>query len=196
MNKIEHLEYLKFIGVEKPNDFKEIKVVEITPILASELNNMWHSRLPKIHWSNITRNRYSINFALLYKKNYIGCAIWSSPVNQHFDIEKTLELRRMAISDFCPKNTATWMLSKMIEIIKTKIPLVADLISYQDTEVHLGTIYKAANWFIDGETKFATWQNKRKRNNDQSQANKIRWKYIIKRKIKIHEKENNNHRRP
>jgi hypothetical protein len=46
--------------------------------------------------------------------------------------------------------------------------------------VHLGTIYKASNWFIDAETKFNSWSKSRKRSKDQSKADKIRWGYFTK----------------
>lgn len=168
---------------EKPVTPKQLEIRKITATLAVKLNKAWHSRLPKIPHSNITRNRYSVCYGFHYSGLYIGCAVWTSPVNQNFDINTTLELRRLALSQYCPPNTATYVISKMVSDIKNRFVLVTDLISYQDTEVHTGTIYKAANWFIDGETKFNTWSrtNGRKRNANQSQANKIRWKYIIKR---------------
>ena len=68
---------------------------------------------------------------------WVACAIWSSPVNQHFDIVKTLELRRMAISELCPKKYIANLISRMIKDIDKRLPLVTKLISYQDTEVHL-----------------------------------------------------------
>jgi len=161
---------------------KKLNLEIIKPKLASALNEEWHSRLPAIHWSNIVRNRYYVCYGANYMGVWVACAIWSSPVNQHFDIVKTLELRRMAISEFCPKNTATYLISRMIKDIDKRIPLVTKLISYQDTDVHSGTIYKASNWFVDAETKFATWGKSRKRAVDQSEADKIRWGYTIKRR--------------
>jgi hypothetical protein len=162
-----------------PESPKMLKVSVIKPQFASNLNELFHSRLPKIHWSNIVRNRYYVCYGASYMGVWVACAIWSSPVNQSFDIETTIELRRMAISNLCPKNTATYLIGKMIKDIKTKYPLVKKLISYQDTEVHLGTIYKASNWFVDAETKFNSWNKTRKRSKDQSQADKIRWAYLI-----------------
>lgn len=164
---------------EIPESPKVLKLDVIKPQFAASLNSVWHSRLPAIHWSNIVRNRYYVCYGASYMGVWIACAIWSSPVNQNFDIEKTLELRRMAISNLCPKNTATNLISRMIKDIDKRFPLVTKLISYQDTEVHLGTIYKAANWFIDAETKFNTWGKSRKRSADQSKADKIRWGYVI-----------------
>jgi len=163
-----------------PESPKLLKVDVITPQLACKLNKTWHSRLPSIHWSNIVRNRYYVCYGVSYMGIWVACAIWSSPVNQNFNIEIFLELRRMAISELCPKNTATYIISKMVKDISKRLPLVTDLISYQDTEVHIGTIYKASNWFVDGQTKFVTWGKSRKRSTDQSKSDKIRWKYIIK----------------
>ena len=169
---------------------KKLNLEVIKPKLASALNEVWHSRLPAIHWSNIVRNRYYVCYGASYMGVWVACAIWSSPVNQNFDIVKTLELRRMAISELCPKNTATNLISRMVRDIEKRLPLVTKLISYQDTEVHFGTIYKASNWYIDAETKFVTWGKSRKRAADQSKADKIRWGYTIKRRNSLPEPTN------
>jgi hypothetical protein len=91
-----------------------------------------------------------------------------------------LELRRLAICSEAPKNTATRILKIMIREIKRKFPEIIKLISYQDTEVHRGTIYKAGNWKIGGETKGIPWSTtKRVRNKEQTLANKIRWEFDL-----------------
>ncbi|NQS88384.1 hypothetical protein HQ584_01130 [Patescibacteria group bacterium] len=126
------------------------------------LNELWHSRLPKIHWSNVVRNTHYVCYVFKYKQAVIGVGIWSSPVaqNRMKDGKKILELRRLALSDVCPKNTATYTIAKMIKSIKVKFPEIIKLVSYQDTEVHLGTIYKASNWIKAGETAFSDWSTK------------------------------------
>jgi hypothetical protein len=64
----------------------------------------------------------------------------------------------------------------MVKDIKKRFPDVTKLVSYQDTEVHTGTIYKAANWKLDTVSKFQDWSTeKRQRNALQSKADKIRW---------------------
>jgi hypothetical protein len=148
--------------------------------LACDLNEKWHSRLPRIHWSNVVRSKYNVCFGATFENRFIASAIWSSPVARNYDFNQVLELRRMALSDDCPKNTATRMISFMTKYIKKAFPDIALLISYQDTEVHKGTIYKASNWLPMNETKFASWSKSRKRNKDQSTASKIRWEYQIK----------------
>ena len=164
-----------------PTSPHHIQIKEISAKESSMLNAKWHSRLPRIHWSNIVRNTHYVCYGLFYDSYTIGVAIWSSPVaqNRFDDGKRMLELRRLALSDKCPKNTASRSISIMVKLIKKKFPELTRLISYQDTDVHKGTIYKASNWFIGNKTNFISWSTeKRKRNNDQSKAEKIRWEWL------------------
>jgi len=167
------------ISIKSP---RELKIREISAKKASQLNELYHSRLPKIHPSNITRNTHYVCYGLFYGSKSTGVAIWSSPVaqNRFKDGKQMLELRRLALNDECPKNTASWAIGKMIKRIKIKFPEIRRLISYQDTDVHQGTIYKASNWVIGGETGFISWSTKkRERNEDQATGDKIRWEYHL-----------------
>ena len=68
----------------------------------------------------------------------------------------------------------------MRKLIKDKFPQIKTLVSYQDTEVHLGTIYKADNWTKVLKTAGGAWSSlSRKRKKVQSSALKIRWEYKI-----------------
>ena len=161
---------------------KEIVIEETRAQIACMLNELWHSRLPKIHWSNVVRNTHYVCYVFKYKEAIIGVAIWSSPVaqNRMKNGKRILELRRLALSNVCPKNTASFVLSQMIKRIKKKFPEIIKLISYQDKDVHLGTIYKASNWKMAGQVSLLDWNtNKRKRNPLQSTADKIRWEYSL-----------------
>lgn len=163
---------------------KELEYEVIKAKLACELNDKWHSRLPYIHWSNVVRNTAYVCFGAKIRgtDEYIAVGIWSSPVAQNrFKYGKQmLELRRMAISDGCPKNTATHMLRFMRRWILSNKKDIAMLISYQDTEVHQGTIYKADNWTEASLSQGLTWTTtKRTRNKEQSLAPKIRWEYKL-----------------
>jgi hypothetical protein len=100
--------------------------------------------------------------------------------NRFKDGKHILELRRLAISKEAPKNTASRMIKVMISIIRQKFPDIKKLISYQDTEVHRGTIYKASNWKIGAKVRGLSWTTKnRKRNPEQTLAKKIRWEYQL-----------------
>jgi hypothetical protein len=153
-----------------------IEVIDVHT--ACRLNKMWHSRLPEIHWSNVVRNRHYICFGARFDGHLHAVAIWSSPVaaNRMKNGSSLLELRRFAISATAPKHTGSRMLAIMKRQIVKELPEISRLISYQDTEVHHGTIYKAAGWTLTTTNKGASWTtDKRNRNKEQSQAPKARW---------------------
>lgn len=156
------------------------------------LNELWHSRLPIIHWSNVVRNTHYVCYAIYYGDLICGVGIWSSPVaqNRFKNGKEMLELRRLAIANNAPKNTATQSISFMQKDIKKNMPDIKLLISYQDTDVHTGTIYKASNWTMGAETPFIDWStSKRKRSTIQSNAPKIRWEYNLESRRKYYKKQ-------
>ena len=68
----------------------------------------------------------------------------------------------------------------MVKDIKNKMKDIELLISYQDTEVHSGTIYKASNWTAAYTNRGQSWSNKtRQRNEEQTLAAKTRWEYAL-----------------
>ena len=98
---------------------KDISIEQTRAQIACMLNELWHSKLPNIHWSNVVRNKHYICYVFKYKQAIIGVGIWSSPVaaNRFKDGDKLLELRRLALSDVCPRNTASFVISTMIKDI-------------------------------------------------------------------------------
>ena len=148
---------------------------------ACELNKLWHSRLPKLHWSNVVRNKDYICFVAEFDAIAYAVAVWSSPVVRTLgNLGTGLELRRFAIANDAPKNTASRMLGWMRKQIAKKIPHIRTLLSYQDEDVHVGTIYKASGWTPVQKTKGHSWSCKsRKRNKEQSLSNKVRWEYAL-----------------
>jgi len=169
-------------GGAVPTSPLQLKIVKLNVHSACKYNRKWHSRLPVIDWGNVVRNKHYICFGASFEITCYAVAIWSSPIaqNRFKNGEKILELRRMAISPEAPKNTASRMIKVMISMIKKEFPDIDRLISYQDTEVHRGTIYKASGWEIGGTSKGIKWNTeKRIRNNEQTLAEKIRWeKYL------------------
>ena len=171
-------------AVVHPTSPRQLNICEISVERAIELNQIWHSRLPKI------TNPYGdhIYFGAEFNGRLYACAIWTRPVARLFNNRGILELRRMAICKEAPKYTASRMLSVMIKIIKKKKPHIVKLISYQDTDVHSGTIYKASGWTVaiktqggsNTATRKQTWKsNVRTRDESQSTAYKIRWEKDI-----------------
>lgn len=165
-----------------PTSPKHFCLREIGVKHAMKYNEMWHSRLPITSHSNMIRNKHFVFYGAEYEDHCFATAMWTDPVaaNRMSKDYVWLELRRLAISPDAPKFTATWMLSKMIKHIRKKYPDVTKLASYQDTEVHKGTIYSAGNWQKDSISKFQEWETeKRKRNELQSKSDKARWIYEL-----------------
>lgn len=169
-------------GGSTPTSPLQLCIGEIDVQKACLLNALWHSRFPAIDESNVIRNRRSICFGAEFDGIFYASAIWSDPIaaNRLKNGDKLLELRRMAIADDAPRNTASRMLSVMVKQINRKWPELVGLVSYQDTEAHSGTIYKAANWIPHGKaTTLTDWTN-RKRSAPQSTSPKIRWELKLK----------------
>lgn len=165
-----------------PSSPLHFTVIKIDVHTACKFNKRWHSRLPEIHWSNVVRNKHYVCYGAQFEGNLFAVAIWSSPVaaNRLKNGQQCLELRRFAIADHAPKNTASRMLSIMTKIIKKELPNIVKLISYQDMDTHKGTIYKAANWQKAYVSEGLSWTTeKRKRNKEQSTAAKTRWELTI-----------------
>ena len=159
----------------------QLEIVEIPMWTAIKLNELWHSRLPKYRVGCRPKQHSWVSFAAEYKNIYFAIAIWSHPNNRFLDDGYTLELRRMAISPDAPKNTASRMIKIMLIEIKKLGPKLARVISYQDKDVHKGTIYKASGWLMAVENKAMdyTFCGTRKRPKPQNKANKIRWEKQI-----------------
>ena len=159
-------------GGSTPTSPLQFDIHRIPRDLFETLNREWHSRLPECGncWNGVC---YGAEFGgLLY-----AVAWWSHPVaqNRMRDGDTTLELRRLAIADDAPKNTASRMLSVMRKMIAADFPLITTLISYQDTGVHLGTIYKASGWIAEvSQGAYQSWENRPGRM-DVADTPKVRW---------------------
>lgn len=163
-------------GGSTPTSALQLNIVRVTPDTARDLNLEWHSRMPEIGcWSMCQPC-----FAAEYQGRYYAAAMWSYPIaaNRIRDGENCLELRRLAIAPDAPRNTASRMLRIMRLIISREFKHVKRLLSYQDTEVHKGTIYLAAGWKPVCQTKWQTWAVHSRRPGgkyENTSSAKIRW---------------------
>jgi hypothetical protein len=154
---------------------------------ARELNGRWHSRLPRIgDPPNVMR--HAPCFAASFGGVPFAVAIWSHPVNRRLPQKEWLELRRLADSPAAPRNTASRFLAVMTRLLRAEYPELSRLISYQDTEVHTGAIYRAAGWTPTVRSKWNPWNKPRSRNLNgrprtrpecQSKADKQRWEKVL-----------------
>ncbi len=150
---------------------------------ARNLNYLWHSRLPELkNWQMCEA------YGATYCNRYYAVAFWSHPVARLLNDKGLWELRRLAICNDAPKNTASRMLKIMRKLITKAHPSIRKLISYQDTAVHQGTIYRASGWVkcdMSGTHSNGDWGGSsklRKTAKSVAVGQKQRWEYDIKNK--------------
>lgn len=167
-------------GGSTPTSALQLRVRECSSAMFREYNRKWHSRLPEPGAFYV----HGMYFAAEHEGRCYAVAGWSEPIAPMLSHKGIFELRRFAISPDAPKNTASRVLSVMVRLVKAGKPQKIRLVSYQDTEVHTGGIYKAQGWHIGrimplGEKTFAG--HIRPMKHVQSTAPKIRWELDIRR---------------
>ena len=80
--------------IEQKRNNLNIEIRETSAAVACKLNELWHSRLPKLHPSNVWRSKKYICFLFMIDEAVVGVGIWSSPVARMLSNETLLELRR------------------------------------------------------------------------------------------------------
>lgn len=154
---------------------KDLRVERIPFERAKELNRLWHSRLPRMGTGFIKKQPF-LCFGAMAGDICYAVAIWSNPVARNLPQQTWLELRRLATAPDAPRNSCTRMMRVMALLIRRNRPEIERLISYQDTEVHTGTIYAAAGWVLACESDGGEWDRPgRPRPSVQSKASKNRW---------------------
>lgn len=116
----------------------DVEVIDVQ--LARNLIAAWHSRLPTTQ-----RGPWKIAYAATYQGTAFAAALWNNPSARMLP-NHWLELRRMAVAPDAPHCTASRMLGQMVRDLTVRFPDAKRAISYQDEDVHQGTIYKAAGW--------------------------------------------------
>lgn len=111
------------------------------------LTRKWHSRLP-----NTQKAPWKYAFKASYGGITYAVALWNNPSARMLP-QNWIELRRFSCAPDAPKNTASRFLSWMVRYFKHSHTEYTKCISYQDTVVHTGAIYKASGWKIGFVTK-------------------------------------------
>lgn len=164
-------------GGETPTSALQLRIRESGMPRAQELNRLWHSVLPDTHLGNLVGNTHSVAYVAEVGETAYAVAIWTTPIaaNRMKDGWTALELRRLAIADDAPKNTASRMLGIMTRLIRKKWPELTRLVSYQAEKHHAGTIYKAAGWKVTARSDAKTWHEGESRAAQQTDSSKVRW---------------------
>ncbi len=123
-----------------PRKASMLKVHPCDPQFARWCNEAWHSRLP-----HTQSGPWMLAFVAEYEGTAFAVALWHNPSARNLPAE-WLELRRLAVAPDAPHCAASMMLGQMRRWIRRNRPDIQRLISYQDEEVHTGTIYRAAGW--------------------------------------------------
>ena len=139
----------------------------------ARLNAMWHSVLPE------SPAGMRAGFIFYAEATPVACAMWGRPSARMEDQETTLELTRLAHSPGVPRNFGSWALGQMRGWIRENMPEIVRIISYQDAEIHHGTIYRADNWreVYDKYTGH-TWANRPGRLGNE-RNHKIKWERCL-----------------
>lgn len=139
---------------------------------AKQLNRLWHSRFPELGGA-CSRLAYAAEgLGQLY-----AAAVWTNPSSPKLPQYSWLMLKRFAIADDRPANTASRMMGWMIRDIGRRFPEVEWLVSYHDPDSHVGTIYKATGWIADQETRRAgvMWHRGREHTANRPCRRVVRW---------------------
>ncbi len=162
-------------GGSTPTSALQLRLFPIDYEWAKQLNRLWHSRLPKLT-SPACRASYGAEFGgVIY-----AVAVWCRPLARLLPQYEWLELQRLAIAPDAPKNTASRLLAIMARLVRDQFPEITRLISYQDTAVHTGCIYRAAGWVATNLSDGGEWSRlSRPQRKAQSSAPKRRWEKVL-----------------
>ncbi len=144
---------------------------------AVELVAKWHSRLPRC-----ARGPWTQAFHAHFNGVTYAVALWNNPSTRCLP-SHWRELRRMACAPDAPRNTASRFIGWMVRWFQTHHPSAEKLISYQDCQVHTGTIYRAAGWIPEhisaprkrDRSAIGAGLRKAVNGNDADVSGKVRW---------------------
>src|SRR5205085_957945 len=92
-------------GGASPTSALQLRFSGVRESVFKELNEAWHSRLPKIGNSH-----FRVCYVAECNNVFYAVAAWSNPVARLLPQQTWLELRRFAIAEDAPRFTASRML--------------------------------------------------------------------------------------
>lgn len=130
----------------------DLKLNFISMKEAKECFRLWHYFGEKGFMS-------SYNFGVFFNDELLGCISYGVPnaiemkgLYSRTDQKGWWEIKRMALSPRCPKNSASRVIAISIKILR-KLENLKGIITYADTaQNHTGTIYKASGFDYRGLT--------------------------------------------
>ena len=137
-------------------DVQSVTVFSVRPVTRSMVAGF----IEKWHYShNVNGITDEYSFGLYYENTLIGAALFGTPatpgVAEAYSEGGTLrvtELRRLCCIDNTPRNTESYFIGQMLTWLR-KNTTVDVILSYADTTYgHEGTIYKATNFKLIGQS--------------------------------------------
>ncbi len=143
---------------------------------ALTLIGLWHSQLPLLD----KRVAAWLCYGGRCKETLVAAAVWSLPVARLLPQDGScLELRRFALAPSAPKYSASRMLGWMARDIAHRRPAVNRVVSYQDCDVHKGTIYKASGWTPVRAPSGGDWNHQTRQRSARRIKRKVRWERVL-----------------
>lgn len=144
------------LGDSKEKEISSVKDYAVVPCSVPEIREFvetWH------YSKNLTGVSTRYNFKLLdLNKNLVGAmvygplgmaSVWKRYVDKKSDV---IELRRLCCIDDTPKNTESYFIAQTIKWLHQNTN-IKKIVSYADLQHgHEGTIYKASNFDLIGQT--------------------------------------------
>lgn len=165
-------------GGANPTSALQLRFYKIPLVDAAPLNAAWHSRFPDLGGGGSRAC-----FAAEFDNHWWAVAVWTNPTSPKLPQLAWMMLKRFAIGDDAPRNTASRMMGWMIRELRKRFDEVVMLVSYSDPDTHAGTIYRATGWEHGGETprsEATTWRNReRDHTENQTCCRVVRWFYQL-----------------
>lgn len=163
-------------------DFNLTPITSAKQIEMKIVNKEWiDGWISERHYLGRTPPGARLRLAFFHEGVCVGGMLWGRPTARAYDQFHMLELTRMYLDDICPRNSESRCIGLATKLIRKLFPEVHTLISYSDPAYgHTGTIYRAAGWQINGETKGRQWvrygtEQEKDRREAHIVSNKIRW---------------------
>jgi very-short-patch-repair endonuclease len=134
-------------------DFTDLIIKNVEPNIAMTFMKS-HHYLPRFRKTTRATHGVFLNNELIAIMIY-GLPSYNVSHKFGLKLRQVLDLSRFVINPkFQKKNLASWTLSRSIKLIKKSNLNVNMIISFADPHFgHTGSIYKAAGWEYDGETR-------------------------------------------
>lgn len=139
------------VRLNKPDKLVDFSFRDIK--MARTHENKFQEFLKTYHYAGVGRSWKAVYLAIL-NDVIIGVVKFATVVRREvatsMDLSPSvvLELDRFCIhSEYQAKNLASFIMSRVIRLVKTDFPEIKTLVSFADSaQGHVGTIYKASNW--------------------------------------------------